>query len=486
MVITLRSLIPTSRSPCRSSGIGCQFTRCAVEHVDVSLNTCVCVSLQYKDELLYLVEKYQTLVVQGETGSGKSTQVAQYLAEAGWCRSADGEVLRIGVTQPRRVAAITLAIRVAEERGCDVGDRVGYSIRFDDNVSDRTEIKFLTEGVLIREMMSDPLLKSYSVIMVDEAHERTLNTDILLGLMKKILKKRTDLRLIVSSATLEAEIVKDFLNFNTTSDSSKDTATILCVEGRSYPVDAMYLREPVANYVTAAVETVIKIHEHESSGDVLVFLTGQDEVEEAANALRDYSRSLKDRPDMKKMFVLPMYAALPAKDQYRVFETFPRSVRKVVVSTNVAETSVTIPGICFVVDCGFVKMRFYSPKTCSDSLIIAPTSQASAQQRAGRAGRLRSGKAYRLYPESEFHKLEKFTRPEIERSNLSYTILQLKALGINNVVKFDFPTKPPKHNVITALELLYALNAIDENGNLIEPLGLQMAEFPLNPMFSKM
>ena len=434
---------------------------------------------------MYLLEKYQSLIIQGETGSGKSTQIGQFLAESGWCDGPDG-ILRVCITQPRRVAAITLAVRVAEEKGCQIAEEVGYTIRFDDKTSAKTQIKYVTEGVLIREMMSDPLLKTYSVIMIDEAHERTLNTDILLVLLKDILRKRPELRLIVSSATLEADIMRKYLNFNKTSDRNKDKAVILSVEGRSYPVEVYYSNEPVPNYVSACVEAVIQIHESEASGDVLVFLTGQEEVEEVVNTLKDYSRTLKERPDLKKMFVLPMYGSLPAKDQYKVFETFPRSVRKVVVSTNVAEASVTIPGIYFVVDSGFVKMRFYSPKTCSDTLIIVPTSQASAQQRAGRAGRLRSGKVYRLYPESEFVKLTQFTPPEIERSTLAFTILQLKALGIKNVVELDFPTPPPQHNLITGLELLFALGAIDDRGELVQPLGEQMAEFPLHPMFSKM
>ncbi|KAI1309353.1 putative ATP-dependent RNA helicase DHX35 [Halotydeus destructor] len=437
---------------------------------------------QYRDQILFLLEKYQVVIIQGETGSGKSTQVAQYLADSGWCSGVDDEPLLAGVTQPRRVAAMTLAKRVAEERGCDVGDEVGYTIRFDDMSGPKTKIKFVTEGVLIREMMSDPLLNRYSVVMVDEAHERTINTDILIGLLKRILAKRPNFRLIVSSATLEAQILKDYFD----SKGDKDRSTILSVEGRSHPIDVHYIREPIANYVTACVETVIKIHENERSGDVLVFLTGQDEVEEAVHMLKEYSKSLKEDKDVKKMFVLPMYSALPPKEQSKVFESFPRSVRKIVVSTNVAEASITISGIVYVVDCGFVKMRFYSHTTCSDSLMVVPTSQASAQQRAGRSGRIRSGKVFRLYPESEYDKLRKFTIPEIERSNLSFTILQLKALGIRNILSFEFPTKPSKQHMISGIELLYALGAIDESGELIQPLGMQMAEFPLHPMFAKM
>lgn len=321
--------------------------------------------------------------------------------------------------------------------------------------------------------------------MIDEAHERTVNTDTLLGLLKRIAQRRQDLKIIISSATVEAEVLMDFFDLGA-SRSSKSTSTILCVEGRNHPIEVFYAKDSVANYVKASVDTVIAIHEHEPSGDVLVFLTGQDEVEEAVSLLVEYSRSAKERQDGKKMFVLPLHASLPSRDLFKVFETFPRSVRKVVVATNVAEASVTIPGITFVVDCGFVKMRFFNPKTRSDALAVVPISQASATQRAGRAGRTRPGKVFRLYPEDEFKKLATTTIPEVQRTNTAFLILQLKALGVKNILDFDFPSRPPEANVIAGLELLYALGAIDEDGDILSPLGLQMAEFPLEPMFSKM
>jgi ATP-dependent RNA helicase DDX35 len=395
----------------------------------------------------------------------------------------------IGITEPRRVAAITLASRVAQEKNCVLGEQIGYSIRFEECFTlGLTQIKYMTEGILVREMMSDPLLTNYSVIIVDEAHERTLYTDILLALLKKIIKKRPDLRIIISSATLEAESIKEYFNSNETSDRSKDTSTVMCIEGRTFPVDIYYAKEPVADYVKESVNTVIKIHERYPYGDILVFLTGQEEVENAVSILFDYAKSIKEKSGdkLKKMFVLPMYASLPSYEQMKVFETFPKSVRKVVVATNIAEASVTISGITYIVDSGFVKMRFYNPKTCTDSLVIVPTSQASAQQRAGRAGRVRAGSAFRLYTEQDFEQLEPFTTPEIQRSSLPAVILQLKALGINNIVKFDFPAVPPERNIITALDLLYALGGIDDCGALTQPLGLQMAEFPLHPMFAKM
>ncbi|XP_053202532.1 probable ATP-dependent RNA helicase DHX35 isoform X2 [Panonychus citri] len=435
---------------------------------------------EFKDQLLYLLEQHQVLVIRGETGCGKSTQIGQYLTDAGWSRGVDN-LFTIGITQPRRVAATSLAKRVAEERGCHLGKQVGYSIRFDDCYEPGiTVIKYMTEGILIREMMSDPLLKNYSVIMVDEIHERTLQTDVLLGLMKKILRKRPEFRLIVSSATVEVETMEDFF----TEDGLKTTN--LAIEGRTHPVEIFFSNEPVADYLKSSVDCVIKIHETLGIGDILVFLTGQDEVEKACESLLDYARGIKDNPDYRKMFVLPLYSSLPSADQLKVFDVFPRSVRKVIVATNLAEASITINGIVYVIDCGFVKLRYYNPKTCTDSLVVVPISQASAAQRAGRAGRTKPGSVYRLYTENDYKSLEPFTCPEIRRSSLSPVILQLKALGVNNILKFSFPSKPPEYNLITGLELLYALGGLDDNGHLTEPLGLQMVELPLEPMFAKM
>ncbi|VFV16939.1 probable atp-dependent rna helicase [Lynx pardinus] len=383
-----------------------------------------------RNHILYLVENYQTVVIVGETGCGKSTQIPQYLAEAGW--TAEGRV--VGVTQPRRVAAVTVAGRVAEERGALLGHEVGYCIRFDDCTDPlATRIKFLTDGMLVREMMVDPLLTKYSAIMLDEAHERTLYTDIAIGLLKKIQRKRGDLRLIVASATLDAEKFRDFFNQNETSDPTRDTCVILTVEGRTFPVDIFYLQSPVPDYIKSTVETVMKIHQTEGDGDILAFLTGQ-----------------------------------------------------VIVATNVAETSITISGIVYVIDCGFVKLRAYNPRTAIECLVVVPVSQASANQRAGRGGRSRSGKCYRLYTEEAFDKLPQCTVPEMQRSNLAPVILQLKALGIDNVLRFHFMSPPPAQSMVQALELLYALGGLDKDCRLTEPLGMRIAEFPLNPMFAKM
>ncbi|XP_021102532.1 probable ATP-dependent RNA helicase DHX35 isoform X2 [Heterocephalus glaber] len=407
-----------------------------------------------RNHILYLIENYQTVVIVGETGCGKSTQIPQYLAEAGW--TAEGRV--VGVTQPRRVAAVTVAGRVAEERGAVLGHEVGYCIRFDDCTDPlATRIKFLTDGMLVREMMVDPLLTKYSVIMLDEAHERTLYTDIAIGLLKKIQKKRGDLRLIVASATLDAEKFQDFFNQNETSDPTRDTCVILTVEGRTFPVDIFYLQSPVPDYIKSTVETVVKIHQTEGDGDILAFLTGQEEVETVVSMLIEQARALARTGMKKHLRVLPMYAGLPSFEQMKVFERVSRSVRKVIVATNVAETSITISGIVYVIDCGFVKLRAYNPRTAIECLVVVPVSQASANQRAGRGGRNRSGKCYRLYTEEAFDKLPQSTVPEMQRSNLAPVILQLKALGIDNVLRFHFMSPPPAQSMVQALELLYAL-----------------------------
>uniref|UniRef100_A0A8I5TJI2 Probable ATP-dependent RNA helicase DHX35 n=1 Tax=Pongo abelii TaxID=9601 RepID=A0A8I5TJI2_PONAB len=410
-----------------------------------------------RNHILYLIENYQTVVIVGETGCGKSTQIPQYLAEAGW--TAEGRV--VGVTQPRRVAAVTVAGRVAEERGAVLGHEVGYCIRFDDCTDQlATRIKFLTDGMLVREMMVDPLLTKYSVIMLDEAHERTLYTDIAIGLLKKKFR--------------------DFFNQNETSDPARDTCVILTVGGRTFPVDIFYLQSPVPDYIKSTVETVVKIHQTEGDGDILAFLTGQEEVETVVSMLIEQARALARTGMKRHLRVLPMYAGLPSFEQMKVFERVSRSVRKVIVATNVAETSITISGIVYVIDCGFVKLRAYNPRTAIECLVVVPVSQASANQRAGRGGRSRSGKCYRLYTEEAFDKLPQSTVPEMQRSNLAPVILQLKALGIDNVLRFHFMSvSPASHRGMSG-------HCLDKDCRLTEPLGMRIAEFPLNPMFAKM
>ncbi|MCJ1243409.1 hypothetical protein MMC30_000606 [Trapelia coarctata] len=439
---------------------------------------------RHRTNLLYLLETFQVVVVVGQTGSGKTTQIPQFLQQAGWCQ--DGMV--VAVTQPRRVAATTVATRVASEMGCKVGEEVGYSIRFEDLTSASTRIKFMTDGLLLREALIDPLLSRYSVVMVDEAHERSLSTDLLLGVLKKIMKRRPELRIIVSSATLQAE---DFLRFFTGDESSNEEdagepsskGRIISLEGRMYPVDILYLEEPAEDYVELAVKTVFKIHESEDDGDILLFLTGREEIETAIQLISERAASL--HPRAPSILALPMYAGLTTEQQLYVFEPAPENTRKVIVSTNIAEASVTIDGILYVVDCGFVKLRAYNPTAGIEILTATPVSRASATQRAGRAGRTKPGKCYRLYTEQAYQSMPEATVPEIQRSNLAPAIFQLKALGIDNVVRFDFIMPPPAELVIRALELLYSLGALDEYAKLTRPLGTRMAELAVEPMMAK-
>ena len=378
---------------------------------------------------------------------------------------------------------------MAEEERCEIGQKVGYSIRFEDVTSAATKIKFLTDGLLLREALVDPLLSRYSVIMVDEAHERSLSSDLLLGVLKKIRKRRPELRIIVSSATLQAE---DFLTFfadeelpgdeQKTEAGATSNGQIISIEGRAFPVDVHYLTEPCEEYLERAVKTVFDVHACEPEGDILVFLTGRDEIEKAIDMVADRLPSLPK--DADRILPLPLYAGLPTEQQMYVFEPAPSQHRKVIFATNIAEASVTIDGIVYVVDSGFVKLRAYDPATGIETLTPTPVSQASATQRAGRAGRTKPGKCYRLYTESAFDTLSPATIPEIQRSNLAPTILQLKALGIDNIARFDFLTSPPAELIIRALELLYSLGALDDYAKLTKPLGTRMAELALEPMLA--
>ncbi|XP_065860093.1 probable pre-mRNA-splicing factor ATP-dependent RNA helicase DEAH9 isoform X1 [Euphorbia lathyris] len=444
---------------------------------------------RYRTAILYLVETHATTIIVGETGSGKTTQIPQFLKEAGW---ADGGRV-IACTQPRRLAVQAVASRVAEEMGVKLGEEVGYTIRFEDLTnSGVTMIKFLTDGVLLREMMDDPLLTKYSVIMVDEAHERSISTDILLGLLKKIQRRRPELRLIISSATIEAKAMSTFFETSKRrrgleadeADLSREPA-ILSVEGRGFNVQIHYVVEPVADYVRAAVSTVISIHDQEPAGDILVFLTGQDDINTAIEMFTEEARA--NGKNSSGLFVLPLYSGLSRAEQDLVFSPTPRGKRKVVISTNIAETSLTLEGVVYVVDSGFSKQRFYNPISDVENLVVAPISKASARQRAGRAGRVRPGKCYRLYTEEYFLKeMSSQGIPEIQRSNLISSVIQLKALGIDNILGFDWPASPSPEAMIRALEILYSLGVLDDDAKLTSPVGFQVAEIPLDPMISKM
>jgi pre-mRNA-splicing factor ATP-dependent RNA helicase DHX16 len=424
---------------------------------------------KYRDDLLAAIAEYQVMIVVAETGSGKTTQIPQYLHEAGYTK--DG--LKIGCTQPRRVAAMSVATRVAEEMGVKLGNEVGYSIRFEDNTSEKTILKYMTDGMLLREFLTEPDLGGYAALMIDEAHERTLHTDILFGLVKDIAKFRPDLKLLISSATLDAQKFSEFF----------DDAPIFKIPGRRFAVDTFYAPQPEANYLDGVRVTVMQIHQSQPRGDILVFLTGQEEIEAVEEMLQDIIRLAGSK--MAEMVICPIYANLPSELQSKIFEPTPPNARKVVLATNIAETSLTIDGIVYVIDPGFVKENVYNPKTGMESLVTTPISRASANQRAGRAGRVGPGKCFRLYTKwSYFNELEESTTPEIQRTNLNSVVLLLKSLGINDLIEFDFMDPPPAETLIRALEQLYALGALNDKGELTK-IGRQMAEFPTDPMLAK-
>jgi pre-mRNA-splicing factor ATP-dependent RNA helicase DHX16 len=423
----------------------------------------------YREDLLAAIEEYQVLVIVGETGSGKTTQVPQFLHEAGWTKKG-----KVGCTQPRRVAAMSVAARVAEEMNVKIGNEVGYSIRFEDCTSDRTIVKYMTDGMLLREFLGEPDLASYSVMIIDEAHERSLHTDVLFGLVKDIARFRPDLKLLLSSATVNSEKFSEFF----------DDAPVFNIPGRRYPVDIMYTKAPEADYLDASVVTCLQVHITQPPGDILVFMTGQEEIELATEALQDRTRGLGTK--IGELLVCPIYANLPSDMQAKIFDPAPPGGRKVVLATNIAETSLTIDGIVYVIDTGFVKQTSYNPRTGMESLIVTPCSKAGANQRAGRAGRTCPGKCFRLYTAWSFHnELDDDQVPEIQRTNLGSVVLLLKSLGINDLIHFDFMDPPPAETLIRALEQLYALGALNDRGELTK-LGRRMAEFPLDPMQSKM
>ncbi|GJN88407.1 hypothetical protein Rhopal_001373-T1 [Rhodotorula paludigena] len=433
-----------------------------VSHVAISERRNRLPIARQREALLYLLEQHPVVILQSPTGTGKSTQLPQFLLEAGWAK--DGKC--IAVTQPR-------------------------SVRFEALNSADTRVLYLTDGMLFREILLDPLLSRYSVIMVDEAHERSCYTDLLLGVLKKIRRVRPELRIVISSATIEAQSFVDF--FSTTPPSSSvpssglnpaddilppptkksrwdrkereqpkpDEAVMVRLEGRAFPVEIAYLEEPTNDVVLKAVETVFDIHLKASASAAL--------LPQGAPLIKAY----------------PLHSGLSTESQIAVFEPAPPRTRKVIVSTNVAEASVTIDGIKFVVDSGLVKLRSFDPSTGMDALVTTSCSLASLAQRAGRAGRTSPGKCFRLFPSSALASLLPTTPPEITRSDISLLVLQLKSLGIQNLVRFDWMTSPSSVMLERALEFLYCLGALDDEGKLTKPLGVRMAEMPIDPMMSK-
>eukprot|EP00186_Timspurckia_oligopyrenoides_P002088 CAMPEP_0182443068 /NCGR_PEP_ID=MMETSP1172-20130603/1905_1 /TAXON_ID=708627 /ORGANISM="Timspurckia oligopyrenoides, Strain CCMP3278" /LENGTH=797 /DNA_ID=CAMNT_0024638233 /DNA_START=114 /DNA_END=2507 /DNA_ORIENTATION=+ len=431
-----------------------------------------------KSEIFELLNSHNVFILVGETGSGKTTQVPQFVTEFMRNQQSKGVV---ACTQPRRVAATSVAKRVAQEMDVTLGSHVGYTIRFDDCTDSQTVLKYCTDGMLLREAMIDPNLSRYSCIIIDEAHERTLSTDVLMGTLKELVCKTrsNDLKLIIMSATLDAKKFQKYF----------ENPPLLSVSGRMFPVEIMYSESPEVDYFEAAVRTAVYIHLNEKAGDILLFLTGEEEIEDAVE--RIYSELTPTEESSGPVCVLPLYSTLPQHEQQKVFEPAPTTKskkvgRKVICATNIAETSLTIDGVVYVIDPGFSKQKIYDPRTRVESLQVAPISRASAKQRAGRAGRTRPGKCFRLYTKESFESdLIDTTYPEILRSNLSSVVLNLLKLGIRDLVHFDFLDPPAPETLIRALEQLHYLGAIDDEGALTQ-IGHQMSELPLNPEMCKM
>lgn len=426
---------------------------------------------QNREEIMKYIRENQVSILIGETGSGKSTQIPQFVLEDLYRAHSRGAV---AVTQPRRVAAINLATRVAQEYGCNVGEQVGYSVRFDNTTGSKTRLKYVTDGMLLRELMMHRDLKEYSVIVIDEAHERTVLTDLILGFLKALIQgPRPDLKIIVMSATLQAEKFSGFF----------DNAPILFVEGRKFGVDQYYLGQACDDVVDSMVRCCCQINQGEQMGDVLCFLPGQEEIDKAVTILNKIAACVAETAAVPLMVALPLYAALPPAQQALVFSPVKGFKRKIVFSTNIAETSVTISGVKFVIDSGLRKVKVWRHQLGLATLLTVPISRASAMQRTGRAGRESEGKCYRLYRESDYEQLPLQTEPEIARSDVTAPVLMLKRYDVADVVNWTWFENPGRDALVQALQQLYELQALDDAGK-ITTRGRQMALLPLPPQMS--
>ncbi|KAG4076501.1 hypothetical protein HA402_014465 [Bradysia odoriphaga] len=427
-----------------------------------------------RKQLLNKIMSSKTLIVIGETGCGKTTQIPQIIYE-----STKPDFGTIAITQPRRVAAITISKRVALEQKCTIGETVGYTVRFEDATSIKTKIKYMTDGSLLREALADKFLRKYRVIILDEAHERTINTDVLFGIVKDAQRLRAEkalpsLKIIVMSATMDVDHFSKYFN----------NCEPIYLAGRTYPVKVLHSAEPQSDYLNACLVTLFQIHKTVPvNHDVLIFLTGQEEIENMAAQIRSIVKSNEIGGPMIRVF--PLYAQMNQNKQLEVFQPSTNNYRKVILSTNIAETSLTIKGIKYVIDSGMVKRKVYDSVTGMDTLKVTRISQDQAWQRTGRAGRESEGFCYRAYTMNEYRIMSAASMPEILRSNISATVLQLLALGIN-CRKFDFLDKPSDQDIESALKQLYQLGAItSHNGDELTTLGWNMSKFPLDPRFSK-
>ncbi|KAJ5171920.1 ATP-dependent RNA helicase prh1 [Penicillium capsulatum] len=477
----------------------------------------------HADEIRQNLRDHDVMLLVGETGSGKSTQIPQFLVNEFWCRPTPAKITKadgkeksemvggcIAITQPRRVAAITLARRVAEEMGTPLGSsspasKVGYSVRFDTSTSPSTRVKFLTEGMLLQEMLHDPWLTRYSAVVVDEVHERGVNVDLVVGFLRNLVSGKREgrggipLKVAVMSATADMESLLGFFqegfkhpmrsqqaitNGEAEQDGQGTKEISVChIKGRQFPVKTIYSPEPVHDFVDAALKVIYQIHYKEPMpGDILVFLTGQETVEVLEHLVNEYAVGMD--PALPRIQVLPLFAALPQAAQQRVFAPAPPRTRKVVLATNIAETSVTVSGVRYVVDCGKAKVKQFRTRLGLDSLLVKPISKSAAIQRKGRAGREAPGQCFRLYTEKDYLTLDETTTPEILRCDLSQALLNMKARGVDDIVRFPFLTRPPREALEKALLQLLSIQALEETGGISET-GLRIAKLPLTPTLGR-
>ncbi|WP_394682398.1 ATP-dependent RNA helicase HrpA [uncultured Comamonas sp.] len=437
-----------------------------------------------RDEIMEAMDRHQVIIVCGETGSGKTTQLPKIALALGRGKinatpNDKGEVRGhlIGHTQPRRIAASSVAKRIAEELQTPLGDVVGYKVRFQDRLSKDASVKLMTDGILLAETQTDPLLKAYDTLIIDEAHERSLNIDFLLGYLRQILPKRPDLKVVVTSATIDADrFAKHFAG-------PQGPAPVIMVSGRTFPVEMRYRPfEDAKDYDLndAIADGVDELWSGGAGGDILIFLPGEREIREAADHLRKH---LQHSPVLRNAEVLPLFSRLSQAEQDRIFEG--HTGRRIVLATNVAETSLTVPGIRYVIDAGTARVKRYSFRSKVEQLLVEPVSQAAANQRAGRCGRVANGICIRLYDEADFQSRSPFTDPEILRSSLAGVILRMKALRLGDVVNFPFLEAPSGRAIADGYQLLAELGAVDEQGELL-PMGQALSRLPLDPRVARM